>query len=163
MPGSGARAVRAELGPEDDGRRARMRSLLAEIERGDTCPDAMRERFGCTVTEARAALPRGPSTKRTLEKNERKRTWGRVKGLWMRPEIEAALVAHGKRCGGQGRALAVAMRLLEAVAACHSRGAVRVVVELVDGEPRVRPLEPLEGARGGRGDRVGHDGPLPAE
>lgn len=138
-----ARGAHDDPTPGDDGSRARMRSLLAEIERGDTCPDAMRERFGCTVTEARATLARGPSSKRTLDKNERKPKWGRVKGLWMRPEIEAALVAHGKRCGGQGRALAVAMRLLEAVAACHARGAVRVVVELVDGEPKVTPAASL--------------------
>lgn len=38
------------------GRRERMLELLAQIDARETEPSAMRERFGCSVTDARAAV-----------------------------------------------------------------------------------------------------------
>ena len=110
----------------DAGRLQRVRLLLAQIDAEEVEPEAMADRYGIDITAARAAVAtRAPRPK------VRPVPQGRVKGLWMAPDVETALRLHGRRHGGQGRALAHALRLLDTMTSLAARtGRQRVTVDV---------------------------------
>ena len=107
-------------------RRQRVRLLRAQIDAGEVEPEAMADRYGIDITAARAAV-----ATRAPRPRVRPVPQGRVKGLWMAPDVESALRAHGRRHGGQGRALAHALRLLDTMTTLATRtGRQRVTVDV---------------------------------
>lgn len=111
----------------DAARLQRMRLLLAQIDAREVEPAAMRERYGLSVTDARTAVR---AKERRLAAPKPRAEVGRVKGVWMRPEIEGLLRTLGEDEGGQGHALARALSLLSLVRWAQAAGATSVVVDL---------------------------------
>lgn len=101
----------------------------------------MLERYGFAVREARRWL-RSHDARTARAPQQPRGEAGRVKGLFMRPEIEGALMAIGEYEGGQGRALAHAMAVYAALVICtvQTRN-YQIVVDLARLE--VRPLEAM--------------------
>ncbi len=124
----------------NDPRTRRILAMVDDVEAGRVEAEALRDRYGLSLSEARRL--RKPRGAQRVATEERRRSWGRVKGIYMRPEVEMALLTMAPLEGGQGRAVARGISILALLRIHQAAGSKQVVIDLDS-----MTMEPAQPAR----------------